>query len=228
MPSCNIGKLKKKHSDLPIMTSSDDMTSPLTSEGMTSSQYSGEGGRFGIRNYLHYFYEDCIGLERRESLNNNKGLKEGCRYERCKVRCMMVGVFYLIIILIGFGLLVYGYCQQGGLLAITSADFHDRGSRRHLSFESIEIIGASLFCFGGIGIVLCFLWISLGHLKEQKELIEHEEFQRRLMHCGIAVKRGSLQETLRSSVKGYQPPDTASLRKVTTVQPSTKTSHAER
>lgn len=45
------------------------------------------------------------------------------------------------------------------------------------SYQLLQLIGASLFCFGGIGIVLCFVSVSLKHLHLQKEIIEQQHFK---------------------------------------------------
>ncbi|KFP85000.1 PREDICTED: neurensin-1 [Apaloderma vittatum] len=145
-------------------------------------QGSTEGGyqRYGVRSYLHQFYEDCTAsiweyeddfqIQRSPSRWSSTLWKVG----------LISGMAFM---LIGLMVLVVGFLVPPKIEALGKDDFvvvDTRAIRFNGSLDICKLAGAILFCLGGSTVAVCLLMSALvkSHSKEEKYL--QQRFKERI------------------------------------------------
>lgn len=193
--------------------------------------------RFGVKNYLHHFYEDCTGLG---NLDDDEGyhLKPKSS-RRCKLLCRIGFSISIIFICTGILLLLLGFFippkhtkfSNGSIVFINqeNARFND-----FLMYS--RWVGAFVFCLGGIVLSVCIVLLGLGKLHHKNDIVERKIFEERLQRgsneegaqsyrgtdeYGNLVQYGACGSTSSTTpTLSTASPVPMSLREVTTIQPS--------
>lgn len=183
---------------------------------------------FGVKHYLHHFYEDCAGIvnpdEPEEFEIENKPSK------KCSILCRIGFSLAILFICLGVILLLVGF-----LVSTRDTKYVENGivyiSQENERFNEFlkysRWIGAFSFCLGGLLLSVCIILLGLGTMSYQRELLEKRTFENRLQK-GATMDRdpnyhgtdefGNVIRPLKpSSVPGPIP---VSLPRLTQVQPA--------
>ncbi|XP_078410995.1 neurensin-1-like isoform X1 [Cetorhinus maximus] len=174
--------------------------------------------RYGVRSYLHLFYEDCTGsmLEDDESdeLHRQRSAS-GWRSVLWKVG-MSAGT---ILFLVGLATVTTGYLVPPKIEGIGEADFlvvDKHAVEYNEALEVSKLVGAILFSVGGTAVAACVLVLTFSRHPPRDEERQFSPI----------LKEGPLETKHKTVLKTGSPGDTqfpVSLSRVQSVQPKTGT-----
>nr|XP_039271989.1 neurensin-1-like [Styela clava] len=196
--------------------------------------------KFGVKSYLHHFYEDCAGIG---------DVDEDAEYDGYQVKpkslrrwdiLSTVGFSVAIILIVaGIVLLLVGFLVPAKRTRFVL------GRNTYVKQDNVEFnkflmysrwAGAFTFCFGGISLSVCIALIGFGKLNKQSEMAERKIFEDRLQRSTSSKDEQSYQgtdefgnlvqygtcgtTTIPTPTLSTSYPVPMSLREVTPVQPN--------
>ncbi|XP_006011880.1 neurensin-1 [Latimeria chalumnae] len=176
-----------------------------------------EGQRYGVRSYLHQFYEDCTASiwEHEDDFQIQRSPS------RWSSTLWKVGLMFgTIISLIGLTVIAVGYLVSPKIEAFGEENFlvvDSHAIRFNGALDICKLVGAILFCIGGITVAICLLMsvFAKSYFKEEKYL--QQKFKERI---------AEMQASTQPVTKGPAPGESkipVTLSKVHNVQPSSET-----
>ncbi|XP_025904267.1 neurensin-1 [Nothoprocta perdicaria] len=150
--------------------------------GSRQAQGSTEGGqqRYGVRSYLHQFYEDCTAsiweheddfqIQRSPSRWSSASWKVG----------LISGTIFM---LIGLAVLVVGFLVPPKIEALGENDFvvvDHRAMQFNRSLDVCKLAGAVLFCLGGTAVAMCLLVSAFAKSYSKEEKYLQQRFKERI------------------------------------------------
>ncbi|XP_026888823.1 neurensin-1 [Electrophorus electricus] len=183
-----------------------------------AEQTRGGPQRYGVRSYLHQFYEDCTASiwERDDDFQTQRSPSRWSSV-LWKV-CLTLGA---LIVVAGLSVLLVGYATPPRLEAFGEDEllFVDvRAVHFNRALDACKLAGAVLFCVGGSGVAAGLLLAACvqGGSKEEHRL-QQRRFRERL-----AEIQASVQPLTRAPTPG-EAKVPVTLSKVQSVQPSAET-----
>uniref|UniRef100_UPI00398F7DA1 neurensin-1-like n=1 Tax=Pristiophorus japonicus TaxID=55135 RepID=UPI00398F7DA1 len=175
-----------------------------------------EEKRYGVRSYLHLFYEDCTGsmLEDDDQLNTQRS-SSGWRSALWKVGLSAGTILFLV----GMATVTTGYLVPPKIEGIGEADFlvvDRRAIEYNEALEVSKLVGAILFSVGGTAIAACVLVLTVSRHTPREE---ERQFS-------PVLKEGPLEAKHKAVLKTGSPGSTqipVSLSRVQSIQPKTGT-----
>lgn len=189
-----------------------------------------KGIKFGVKSYLHHFYEDCTGLGQLDDEADYKIKDTTSRYTLIARIGFAISIVFIVL---GILLLLLGF-----VIPQRETDFIDGGVTKinadNVRFNSFltysRWVGAFSFCCGGIQLSIFIVLLGVGKLRKRNEILERRRFQERLLQnaeesqaCrgtdefGNLIQYGTCEPS--TSASPTQPVPT-SLMEVTKVQPT--------
>ncbi|XP_006635944.1 neurensin-1 [Lepisosteus oculatus] len=173
--------------------------------------------RYGVRSYLHQFYEDCTASiwERDEDFQIQRSPS------RWSSVLWKVGLMSgTLVLIIGLIVIAVGYVTSPKMEAFGEDDllFVDSHAMRfNHALDICKIAGAILFCIGGIMMVICLLMSAFAKSYSKEERYLQQKFKERI---------AELQATVHPITKAPTPGESkipVTLSKVQNVQPTSET-----
>eukprot|EP00058_Branchiostoma_floridae_P006305 XP_002591793.1 hypothetical protein BRAFLDRAFT_83581 [Branchiostoma floridae] len=150
--------------------------------------------QFGVRSYLHQFYEDCAGI-RRNSLDShpydNPYLSDDFRYLINPKPRKSTYIWWKVAMVCGFSLIAFGAVALmagylvpqrrelvgylGGVPVVDSA-----ATDLNYKLDACKLAGLILLCVGGLTVAFSLLVPSFLHGYMEKELLMQESFKERI------------------------------------------------
>ncbi|XP_043921677.1 neurensin-1 [Protopterus annectens] len=173
--------------------------------------------RYGVRSYLHQFYEDCTASiwEQEEDFQIQRSPS------RWSSAFWKVGLISgILILLIGLTVFAVGFFVPPKLEAFGEEDFlvvDGHAVQFNIALDVCKLAGAVLFCIGGTTVAICLLMsvFAKSYSKEEKYL--QQKFKER-----IADVQAHLQPVTRPPAPG-ESKIPVTLSKVQNVQPVSET-----
>ncbi|XP_067853413.1 neurensin-1 [Heptranchias perlo] len=185
-----------------------------------NSNYNADGlhQRYGVRSYLHQFYEDCT-ASIWEQEDDFQIKRSPSRWSSILWKVgLMAGI---AILLIGMAVIAAGYLVPPKIEAFgEEEDFlvvDGHAVQYNVALDICKLAGAILFCIGGMIMATCLLMSAsaMNYSKEEKYL--QQKFKER-----IAEAHASIQPVIKAPAPGERKiPIT--LSKVHNVQPTSET-----
>ncbi|NXB39784.1 NRSN1 protein, partial [Eulacestoma nigropectus] len=187
--------------------------------GSKHTQGSTEGGyqRYGVRSYLHQFYEDCTAsiweyeddfqIQRSPSRWSSVFWKVG----------LISGTAFM---LIGVAVLVVGFLVPPKIEALGKDDFvvvDTRAVQFNGSLDICKLAGAILFCVGGSTVAACLLMSAFAKSYSKEEKYLQQRFKER-----IADIKAHANPVTKAPAPG-ESKIPVTLSRVQNVQPSSET-----
>nr|XP_033790717.1 neurensin-1 [Geotrypetes seraphini] len=187
--------------------------------GSKQAQNTPEGGyhRYGVRSYLHQFYEDCTAsiweydddfqIQRSPSRWSSAFWKVG----------LISGIVFM---LIGLTVLAVGFIVPSKIEAFGEEDFVFVDSHAvylNGALDICKLAGAILFCIGGTTMAACLLMSAFAKSYSKEEKYLQQRFQER-----IADLKAHTQPVMKAPAPG-EAKIPVTLSKVQNVQPSSET-----
>ncbi|XP_029446619.1 neurensin-1 [Rhinatrema bivittatum] len=187
--------------------------------GSKQAQNTPEGGyhRYGVRSYLHQFYEDCTAsiweydddfqIQRSPSRWSSAFWKVG----------LISGIVFM---LIGLSVLAVGFLVPSKIEAFGEEDFDfvdSHAVQLNGALDICKLAGAILFCIGGTTMAACLLMSAFAKSYSQEEKYLQKRFQER-----IADLKAHAQPVTKAPAPG-EATIPVTLSKVQNVQPSSET-----
>ncbi|XP_038659628.1 neurensin-1-like [Scyliorhinus canicula] len=174
--------------------------------------------RYGVRSYLHLFYEDCTGSmledDELDELNRQRS-SSGCRSVLWKVGLSAGTILFLV----GLATVTTGYLVPPRIEGIGEADFlvvDKHAIEYNEALEVSKLVGAILFSVGGMSIAACILVLTLSRRHPRDEEGQFSPI----------LKEGPLETKHKMVLKTGSPGDgqiPISLSSVQSIQPKTGT-----
>ncbi|XP_067904953.1 neurensin-1-like [Heterodontus francisci] len=174
--------------------------------------------RYGVRSYLHLFYEDCTGSMLEDDDPDGLSMQRsssGWRSALWKVGLSAGTILFLV----GLATVTTGYLVPPKIEGIGEADFlvvDKRAIEYNEALEVSKLVGAILFSVGGTAIAACVLVLTISRHTPRDEERQFSPIQ----------KEGPLEIKYKAVLKTGSPGDTqipVSLSRVQSVQPKTGT-----
>uniref|UniRef100_A0A8C8RKE3 Neurensin 1 n=1 Tax=Pelusios castaneus TaxID=367368 RepID=A0A8C8RKE3_9SAUR len=158
------------------MTSYADICSSKQGQSSTEGSYQ----RYGVRSYLHQFYEDCTAsiweyeddfqIQRSPSRWSSAFWKVG----------LVSGVIFM---LIGLTVLVVGFLVPPKIEALEEDDFvvvDNHAIQFNGALDVCKLAGAILFCIGGTTMAACLLMSAFAKSYSKEEKYLQQRFKERI------------------------------------------------
>ncbi|XP_069740453.1 neurensin-1-like [Narcine bancroftii] len=141
---------------------------------LCSRAHTGEEQRYGVRSYLHLFYEDCTGSVLEDEDEEAVGLRMQRSPRNWRSALWKVGLSAgTILFLIGMATVTTGYLVPRKMEGIGEDDFlvvDKRAIEYNEALEISKLVGAVLFSVGGTAIAACVLVLTISrHLPRDEE-----------------------------------------------------------
>ncbi|XP_060692508.1 neurensin-1-like isoform X1 [Hemiscyllium ocellatum] len=185
---------------------------------MRGDQQQQQQQRYGVRSYLHLFYEDCTGSmledDEPDELNRQRS-SSGWRSALWKVGLSAGTILFLV----GLATVTTGYLVPPKIEGIGEADFlvvDRRAIEYNEALEVSKLVGAILFSVGGTAIAACILVLTLSRHPPKDEERQFSPI----------LKRGPPETKHKMSLTTGSPGDAqipVSLSRVQSIQPKTGT-----
>ncbi|XP_003966039.1 neurensin-1 [Takifugu rubripes] len=195
------------------------MTSCCGSEHAEQTQAKGSYQQYGVRSYLHQFYEECTASiwERDEDFQIQRSPS---RWSSLLWKVCLV--FGTLILLAGLIVVLVGYATPTRIEAFGGEDLLFVDSRAvsfNRALDVCKLTGAVLFCVGGTSMAVGLLLSAFAKSYSKEELYLQQKFKERLADLqatvGTPIMRaptpgeGKVPATL-SRVHNIQPTNTKS------------------
>lgn len=187
--------------------------------GTRHTQETPDGGhyRYGVRSYLHQFYEDCTAsiweydddfqIQRSPSRWSSAFWKVG----------LISGTVFM---LIGLTILAVGFLVPSKIEAFGEEDFivvDNHAVQFNSALDICKLVGAILFCIGGTAMAACLLMSTFAKSYSKEEKYLQQRFKER-----IADKKAHALPVTKSPAPGESKVP-VTLSKVQNIQPSSET-----
>ncbi|XP_069469673.1 neurensin-1 [Ambystoma mexicanum] len=195
------------------------MSSGAEFGGSKPAQSTPDGAyhRYGVRSYLHQFYEDCTAsiweydddfhIQRSPSRWSSVFWKVGL-------------IFGVVFLLVGLTVLSVGFLVPSKIEAFGEEDFvvvDSHAIQFNSALDICKLTGAILFCIGGTAIAACLLMSAFAKSYSKEEQYLQQRFKER-----IADMKAHAQPVTKAPAPG-ESKIPVTLSKVQNVQPSSET-----
>ncbi|XP_019399721.1 PREDICTED: neurensin-1 isoform X2 [Crocodylus porosus] len=187
--------------------------------GSKQAQGSAEGGyhRYGVRSYLHQFYEDCT-ASIWEDEDDFQIQRSPSRWSSAFWKVGLISG--TVLMLIGLTVLMVGFLVPPKIEALGAEDFvvvDTHAIQFNGSLDICKLAGAILFCIGGTTMAACLLMSAFAKNYSKEEKYLQQRFKER-----IADRKAHAHPVTKAPMPGDSKIP-VTLSKVQNIQPLSET-----